>query len=93
MPVVPVNLETLPGHAIFAAGKTKQDDWELIEGPSAGLVGPKISRMVLRDKDLIIAHGPEVRMCSLAEGGWAIQPEGTAGTYKVSSAEHPGVIS
>lgn len=82
MPSVPVNLATLPAHSIFLAGNKKQDDWELVEAPSDTLVGTKTSRMVMRDKDLIVANGSEVRICSLAEQSWSVQ-NGTVGSYQV----------
>ena len=65
-------------------GKDKQDDWELVDGPNTDLVGTKSSRMILRDKDLIVASGPEVRMCSLAGDAWKVDGR-AVGTYKVSS--------
>ena len=86
MPSVPINLATLPAHSIFTSsdGKGKQDDWELVDGPNTDLVGTKSSRMILRDKDLIVASGAEVRMCSLAGDAWKVDG-GAVGTYKVSS--------
>jgi hypothetical protein len=85
MPSVPINLATLPAHSIFSSGsgKDKQDEWELVNGPNTDLVGTKSSRMILRDKDLIIASGAEVRMCSLAGDAWKVE-SGAVGTYKVS---------
>jgi len=85
MPSVPINLATLPAHSIFSPGngKDKQDDWELVDGPNTDLVGTKSSRMILRDKDLIVASGAEVRMCSLAGDAWKVEGRAVA-TYKVS---------
>lgn len=83
MTSVPVNLAALPAHSIFESGKKKQDDWELVDAPTDGLVGTKTSRMVIRDKDLIVASGSEIRMCSLAGQSWTVE-EGHVGTYQVS---------
>lgn len=84
MPSVPINLATLPAHSIFSSGsgKAKQDDWELVEAPNDDLVGTKSSRMILRDKDLIVASGSQVRMCSLAGEGWKVNGD-KVGSYKV----------
>jgi len=89
MPSVPTNLATLPAHSIFSSGngKDKQDDWEFVDGPNTDLVGTKSSRMILRDKDLIIASGAEVRMCSLAGDAWKVDG-GAVGSYKVSCMTH-----
>lgn len=85
MPSVPINLTTLPAHSIFSSGsgKDKQDEWEIVDGPHTDLVGTKSSRMILRDKDLIIASGAEVRMCSLAGDAWKVD-SGAVGSFKVS---------
>jgi len=87
MPSVPINLATLPAHSIFTSsdGKGKQDDWELVDAPNTDLVGTKSSRMILRDKDLVVASGAEVRMCSIAGDAWKVDG-GAVGPYKVSSA-------
>jgi hypothetical protein len=84
MPSVPINLATLPAHSIFSSGtgKEKQDDWELVDSPNGDLVGTKSSRMILRDKDLIIASGAEIRMCSLAGDAWTVNGD-VVGSYKV----------
>lgn len=85
MPSVPINLATLPAHSIFVSGngKEKSDDWELVDSPHGDLVGTKSSRMILRDKDLIVASGAEIRICTLA--GDALRVDGgVVGAYKVS---------
>jgi nucleoporin NUP82 len=86
MPTVPINLTTLPAHSIFSSGsgKEKQDDWELVDAPNDDLVGTKSSRMILRDKDLIVAFGSQVRICTLAGEGWKIDGD-VVGSYKVGS--------
>jgi nucleoporin NUP82 len=87
MPSVPINLATLPAHSIFkptsGKNKEKQDDWELVDRPTESDVGTKSSRMILRDKDLIIASGSEVRMCGLAGDSLSVK-DGAVGAYKVS---------
>ena len=87
MPSVPINLSTLPAHSIFSpgAGKEKQDDWELVDAPNDDLVGTKSSRMLLRDKDLIVASGSEVRMCGLAGDAWKVDGD-SVGSYKVGNS-------
>lgn len=83
MPSVPINLATLPAHSIFSSGGKEKDDWEFVDSPNDDLVGTKSSRMILRDKDLIVASGAETRMCSLAGDAWKVD-SGTVGTYKVT---------
>lgn len=75
MSSVPVSLATLPAHSIFVPGDKKQDDWELVDSPSDSLVGTKVGRMVMRDKDLIVANGSELRMCSLAQESWSVETD------------------
>lgn len=84
MPTVPISLATLPAHSIFErAEKQKGDEWELVDTPNDGLVGTKSSRMIMRDKDLIIASGSEIRICSLGGESWKVD-SGSVGWYKVS---------
>lgn len=85
---IPASLPFLRSHSIFipsssSTSTSQDDDWELVEKQSDDLVGQKYSRMVMRDKDLLIAMGREVRMLSLAGGdGWEVE-NGKVGTYKV----------
>nr|XP_019009175.1 uncharacterized protein I206_05821 [Kwoniella pini CBS 10737]OCF47956.1 hypothetical protein I206_05821 [Kwoniella pini CBS 10737] len=84
---IPASLPFLRSHSIFipsssSTSTSQDDDWELVEKQSDDLVGQKYSRMVMRDKDLLIAMGREVRMLSLAGGdGWEVE-NGKVGTYK-----------
>jgi hypothetical protein len=85
MPSVPINLATLPAHSVFSSGGKGKDDWEFVDSPNDDLVGTKSSSMILRDKDLIVASGAEIRMSSLAGDAWKVD-SGIVGTYKVSQA-------
>jgi nucleoporin NUP82 len=86
MPSVPISLATLPAHSIFkqSSRNEKGDDWELVDSPTHSLVGTKSSRLVLRDKDMIIASGSEVRICGLAGESFTVI-DGAVGTYRVIS--------
>ena len=84
MPSVPINLATLPAHSIFEHAEKKPEEWELVDSPNDELVGTKTSRMIMRDKDLLVASGSEVRMCSLGGESWDVI-DGTVGLYKVST--------
>lgn len=46
----------------------------------------KSSKMALRDKDLIVAHGKEIRMTSIADDNWDVV-DGQLGRYKVRRVE------
>lgn len=84
MPIVPISLATLPAHSIFEhAEQKKGEEWELVDSPNVELVGTKTSRMLMRDKDLIVASGSEVRICSLGGESWSVE-NGRVGWYKVS---------
>lgn len=85
MPTVPIGLPAFPAHSIFGKANEQQDDWLLVDAPVQGSVsGTKTSRMVLRDKHLIVANGSEIRMCSLGGESWDVE-DGRVGTYKVST--------
>lgn len=88
---LPFSLKALRSHAIFVPPKASSSDdgWELVDAsavPSSsdGLPAPKSARIALRDKDLLVAFGREVRMTSLAGEGWEVHGA-TVGGYKVSS--------
>lgn len=86
MPTVPISLTTLPAHSIFERpDKLKGDEWELVDRPDDGMVGTKSSRMIMRDKDLIIASGSEIRVCTLGGESWNVV-DASVGSYKVSHA-------
>ncbi|WWC92973.1 uncharacterized protein L201_007936 [Kwoniella dendrophila CBS 6074] len=89
---VPFSMPFLRSHSIFippsSSTSTSQDDeWELVDRPTDDLVGQKFSRMVMREKDLLVAMGRDVRMMSLAggEGGWELK-DGKLGSYKTLKA-------
>jgi nucleoporin NUP82 len=88
MPSVPINLTTLPAHSIFTSSSDgkKQEEWELVDKPTDDLVGIKSNRMIMRDKELIVASGSEIRVCSLS--GDSLTVDGDAvGAYKTLRAE------
>lgn len=79
MAQLPPSLSNLPHHAIFVPPSSKgKEDWELVAPEYA----PKTSKVVMREKDLIVAHDSEVRMAHLGEG-WDVV-DTSAGKYKVS---------
>nr|XP_018260420.1 uncharacterized protein I303_07339 [Kwoniella dejecticola CBS 10117]OBR82578.1 hypothetical protein I303_07339 [Kwoniella dejecticola CBS 10117] len=84
---IPFSLPFLRSHSIFTPPSTststaQDDDWELVEKQTDDLVGQKYSKMVMRDKDLLVAVGKEIRMMSLAGSeGWEVK-NGKVGTYK-----------
>ncbi|WWD04287.1 hypothetical protein V865_002356 [Kwoniella europaea PYCC6329] len=93
---IPFSLPFLRSHSIFippssSSTSTSQDgDWELVDKPTDDLVGQKYGRMVMRDKDLLVAMGKEIRMMSLAgggEGGWEVK-DGKAGSYKTLKSQN-----
>lgn len=86
---IPLSLATLRSHSIFnppiSTSSPPEDEWELLERPSADeSMSQKQGRMVLRDKDLIVAMGSEVRMMSLnaSDGSWKVE-DGLVGSYGV----------
>lgn len=84
MRTVPISLATLPAHRILERGDQKREEsWELVDAPHDDLVGTKSSRMILRDKELILASGSTVRICSLGGESWNVE-NGSVGSYKVS---------
>lgn len=84
-PLLPFSLDALRSHAIFVPpASTSDDGWELV-GPQPsldGLPAPKNARLAVRDRDLIVAFGKEIRMTSLAGGGWEVHGTSVGG-YKV----------
>lgn len=83
---LPFSLGALRSHAIFVppASSSTDDGWEVVDSPQDdGIPAPKNSRIALRDKDIIVAFGKEIRMTSLTGPGWEING-GTVGGYKVS---------
>lgn len=91
MAPVPPSLSSLHAHSIFVPSNTSSkgdnEKWEILDGPYDLSVPLKKQRIVTRDKDIIVAHGNEIRMASLAGDGWDVI-DGSIGTYRVS---RPGV--
>jgi nucleoporin NUP82 len=85
-PTLVPSLANLSKHSIFippVTSKTKPEpDWELLDAPEDD-VPLKTSRMVVRDKDLIVAHGKEIRIANTGGDGWEVH-DGQLGWYKVS---------
>lgn len=80
MSALPITLTTLGSHSLFTP-PAGEDDWELVNPPSDDIVGLKSARMVMRDKDLFLAVGKDVRVITLA--GEAEVKDGIVGSYKV----------
>jgi nucleoporin NUP82 len=85
-PTLVPSLANLSKHSIFIPPSTSNSkpeaDWELLDAPEDD-VPLKTSRVVVRDKDLIVAHGKEVRIASTGGDGWEVH-DGRLGRYKVS---------
>lgn len=84
-PTLVPSLANLSKHSIFIPPVTStkpEADWELLDAPDDD-VPLKTSRMVVRDKDLIVAHGKEVRISNTGGDGWEVH-DGHLGWYKVS---------
>lgn len=85
---IPFSLDTLRSHAIFlppASGST-DDGWVLVDTPAVaadGLPACKNVRLAVRDKDLLVAFGNQVRITSLAGEGFEVNRDNTVGSYKV----------
>jgi len=88
---IPPSLHHLQSHAIFLPPVTstskiaQEEDWELVDNPSLPehvLGGQKLSKVILRDKDLIVAHGREIRIASLGLDEWELKDE-HVGCYRV----------
>lgn len=82
---VPCSLATLHSHSIFAPSTpaTGLDaDWEVLDKPSDSEVGTKRTRLAVRDNDLFVAVGNEVRMVTLTGESWEVS-NGRVGRYKV----------
>ncbi|ODO09974.1 hypothetical protein I350_02198 [Cryptococcus amylolentus CBS 6273] len=91
---LPASLSAISSHSIFVpppSSSTLDDEWELLDRPSADdePLGQKNGRVAIRDKDLIVAVGKEVRMMGLGltEGGWKVE-DGLVGSYKTLQSPH-----
>lgn len=93
-----ISLDTLHSHTIFvpaSASSSSQDaeeDWQLVSGiddeedeseEEELRVPQKTGKMVMRDNDLIVAMGKEVRVAKTGGDAWTVK-EGKVGNYKVS---------
>ena len=84
--LTPISLSAIRSHSIFRfpeSSTSAEDDWELIDRFVEPIAQPKTSRMVMRDKELLIASGKELRMMTMSGGeGWEVSGDGV-GRYKV----------
>lgn len=82
MPALPFSLEALSSHAIFVppASSSTDESWDFVDMEQP--MPFQSARMAMREKDLLVAFGKEVRMTSLAGEGWEVHA-GTVGGYKV----------
>ena len=80
------SLSALRAHSIFVPppSTSPEDDWELIDDPSTPRLSQKVQRVILRDRDLIVAFGTELRLACLGGDDWTLD-SGKLGTYKVRS--------
>ncbi|BEJ14075.1 hypothetical protein CspHIS471_0312490 [Cutaneotrichosporon sp. HIS471] len=89
-PLLPFSLDALHSNAIFVPpASTSDDGWELV-GPQPsldGLPAPKNARLAIRDRDLIVAFGKEIRMTSLSGDGWEVHGTSVGG-YKTLKSPH-----
>ncbi|KAL7421188.1 hypothetical protein Q5752_004073 [Cryptotrichosporon argae] len=78
MPTLPPSLSLLSKHAILLPPEqAHEDEWELVDAPPAGTAP---SRLAMRDKDLLVAWGREIRMATF-ESGWDVNG-GVVGSYR-----------
>jgi nucleoporin NUP82 len=82
---LPFSLTSLRTHSIFAPSPIVDEEWVVVPSPSQSdsLPGRKRSRLALRDRDLLVAVGSELRITALGER-WEIS-SGMVGSYKVGS--------
>lgn len=71
-------LETHPIFASSSHSPVLEQEWEVVGRPNDLDIKPKQNRLVVRDKDLIVASGNEVRITSLQ------QSENGSSSYSVS---------
>ena len=77
------------------AGEEPVDEWQVVDKPDEGdgdsvyddaeevVVGSKKQRIAVRDNDLIVAAGKELRIVSVTGESWPVK-DGQVGSYKVS---------
>ncbi|WVQ84377.1 hypothetical protein IAT38_006529 [Cryptococcus sp. DSM 104549] len=97
--VVPFSLTALRSHSIFVppsscgpsspGSASSSEEWEVLDKPAVDpLVGQKNTRMITRDKDVIVAVGKEVRMMTIGNGeNWKVE-DGYVGSYKSLKSAH-----
>lgn len=84
--MVPISLSTLRSHSIFIPpAQTSSEGWELDDSSEAepALVGQRQGKLAMRDKDLLVAVGREIRMTTLGSGEGFEVRDGLVGQYKV----------
>ncbi|KIR68697.1 hypothetical protein I314_01120 [Cryptococcus bacillisporus CA1873] len=91
---IPLTFATLKSHSIFippiSTSSPPEDEWELLDRSSADEpMSQKHNRMVMRDKDLIVAVDSEVRMTSVhaSDGSWKVE-NGLVGSYRTLKSSH-----
>ncbi|KIR27291.1 hypothetical protein I307_05133 [Cryptococcus deuterogattii 99/473] len=91
---IPLSFATLKSHSIFippiSTSSPPEDEWELLDRSSADEpMSQKHNRMVMRDKDLIVAMDSEVRMTNLhaSDGCWKVE-DGLVGSYRTLKSSH-----
>lgn len=82
-----------PPTADKGAQKGQDGEWQVVDKPADEdasssdddevEVGTKKQRVVVRDSDLIVAVGKELRMLNLSGESWVVK-DGQVGAYKVS---------
>jgi nucleoporin NUP82 len=89
---VAFSLAALHTHSIFLPATAQpDDDWELVDRPGEPSVPARRSRLAIRDKDLVVAMGKELRMTYLSGEPWEVQ-EGRVGGYKVGRGRSEQLI-
>lgn len=96
------SLHHLRAHSIFrtngrasSSSTIRDEDLELVDAPSTStghLVGQKSSNVILREKDLIVAHGKNLRITNLPSEGWELT-DGVVGSYRVCFNHGPFLLS
>jgi nucleoporin NUP82 len=65
---------------------TKEEEWELVPCGSDVEIPAKRGRVVMRDKDLLVVIGNEIRMTTVSGGDEWQTKEGRVGGYKVGQS-------
>ena len=83
MPVVP-SLSALPSHSIFIPPKETGTKEQISLADDNLEIPLKCNKIALRDKDIIVAHGSEIRITNISNEDWE-EHDGQLGHYKVCS--------